>query len=234
MLLTEIFRERLPNLHFEYVDDSERNKDHSSPFAVDIISAYNDIQEVGYLKISYMPRKNWNTFFPGILNFVVYLGHRFFPSEYATTPWKKIPIEVLRKHLVHGRLHIENHVSSAEQRRMETLTDDQVYQEWENLEKIAKTKYGKRMREYQQYFVDKPFVDFIRVHPEFQRQKIGSALYKAGYEWMKSKGMKLRASGTQSDQASQAWTDMEKAGYVEKEPAQWANKNIERRYLVQK
>lgn len=201
---------------------------------VDQINAYDDLQRVGFLAIAYIPRKNWIKYFPDVFSFVMFQGKRFFPREYFGVPWKQIPLDVLRDTLISARLYIDGYMPHEEQSRVPYLSDEEIIKEWKDLEKRTNKKFKKQMQEYENYFVDKPYIDYIKVIPEYQRQGIGSALYKAGYEWMKSKGMKLHASGTQSQMAQAAWDKMEKAGYVEKTAATWNNKPVERKYLVQK
>jgi hypothetical protein len=81
--------------------------------------------------------------------------------------------------------------------------------EKEYLEKV-KNKYQSRMENFKNFHVDKPIVDYIRVFDNHRRQRIAIALYEYGAKWMAKKGMKLYASGIQSDEAQAAWEWLKK------------------------
>lgn len=88
---------------------------------------------------------------------------------------------------------------------------------------------GARFKKFYDYHVDKPFVDYINVftgsdfnknklddgNRDWRRQRIATALYIKAAKYLKDKGLKLHASGLQSDEAKAAWAHLEKMGIVE-------------------
>ena len=147
--------------------------------------------------------------------------------------YKDIPIQALRKSIVHAYLSLDLPYSGSMElsRQQDKMSDAEVMREYDKFEKIAEKKYGQDFRDFKKYYVDKPLVDFIRVKDDYRRRGIATILYKKGHEWMKQRGMKLYASGLQSDQARAAWDSYERKKLVGKEKSKHHGKNIERRFF---
>lgn len=218
MLVQEIIAEKINNnVHFEYVEDSEG--DNNRGWQVDKVIAYLDGEEVGYLKLAYIPAERFKRWYPSVLNYIQQInGNAIFPMEYRGIPWTKIPINVLRKSVYHMALEagIGWHESNNLQEQAKIAPEKWVYQLYHKLEGEIKKKKGWQFKRFKKYFVDNPYVDYINVDNNFKRQGIGTALYRAGHEWMKKKGMKLHASTTQTDYAKAAWKSLERDYPVEK------------------
>jgi GNAT superfamily N-acetyltransferase len=228
MKLVELLDPKQPKLHFEYITDSEGDKNRG--WQVDEIRAFNDIEKVGYLKLTYIPSKRFKEWYPSILHFLSNVeGKLCLPMDYRKTPLKKIPLDEL--HPCRAAMYVFRHVPYEEQVRLEKLPNDEKLAYFLELEKAAKKLYGKRFKEFKEYFVDKPYVDFIRAEDGYQNQKIGTALYDAGNQWMKSKGLKLYGSGTQTIQAKGAWDKFQKQGLTSSETANMYKKTFPRRFL---
>ena len=91
-------------------------------------------------------------------------------------------------------------------------------------------RYGRQFEDFKKFYKGKPLVDYIRVKPDFQRKRIGTALYEKAARWLAKKGLKLYASGLQSQEAQAAWDRMrrEKASNIGTEKH---SKETERTFL---
>jgi GNAT superfamily N-acetyltransferase len=218
MRLQDIVTEKInTNVRFEYLEDSEG--DNNRGWQVDKVVAYLGANEVGYLKLAYIPAERFKKWYPSILNYVQQIdGHIIFPHEYRGMHWTKMPIDVLRERVfsMAQTAGVGWHECNSLSEQAKTAPEKWVRQLFHSLEIKLEKEKGPLMKRFKKYFVDNPYVDFIRVDQEYRRQGIGTALYRAGHEWMKKKGMKLHASNTQSDEAKAAWSTLEKQYPVEK------------------
>lgn len=232
MKLHEILFEKInTDVTFEYIEDSEG--DNNRGWQVDRLNALLDGKPVGYLKLSYIPKKRWKAHYPNILNFLSKIeGRSVLPYDYKDMDYHNIPLEELKKLIVHAYLAVDAYPSHEEQVRLENLPLNEVISEYEKIEKIANKNYSHKFKQSKNYFIDKPLVDYISVDKDFMRQGVGTAMYRAGYEWMKKKGMRLYASGTQTDLAKAAWSNLEKNYLVAKSKEKYMNKPITRRYFA--
>lgn len=216
MRVHDIISEKInPDVRFEYHEDSEG--DNNRGWQVDRIDAYLGDQKVGYLKLAYIPKGRFKKWYPSILNYIQQIsGKIIFPQEYRATHWTKIPIDVLRKY-VYNMAQVAGvgwNESNSLQEQALTAPEKWVRQLYHSFEiQISKDDSGLFNR-FKKYFVDNPYVDYINV--DAKRQGIGTALYRAGHAWMKSKGMKLHASNTQTPDAQAAWKTLERDYSVEK------------------
>lgn len=205
---TQTYRVR-DDLDFEYLEDSEG--DHNRGFQVDKVVAYLNGKEVGHLKISYIPKQRFERHCPGILNYLTsFEGNILLPYGKDHVPWKQIPADDLRAHIYNmalaARLSWRESCSLSE--KAKTASTVELMLMVTGLEKLIKKEKGVIFKRYRAYAVDKPVVDWISVHESFRRQGIGTALYRAGFHWMRSKGLPFYASRCQSDYARLAWQSM--------------------------
>lgn len=81
--------------------------------------------------------------------------------------------------------------------------------------KQFEAKYTPDFKEFKQYHVNRPLVDFIHVDEAFRRQGVGTALYSYGAQWLaKTKGLPLYASDLQSNEALATWRSMMTRGQL--------------------
>lgn len=208
MRVQELIEKMNPNVTFEYIDDSEGDKNRG--WTVDEVMAFLDGQYVGYLKLSYIPRERFKRYYPGIMNFMGQIGgNHVLPYKFESTPWQEIPVNELRTRIfsMAQTARIDWDKCNELQQKAKTGSDEEVRAIVADVEKRLWKEFGWKFRRFEKFFVDKPLVDFIRVEGP-KRQGIGTALYRAGYEWMKRKGLKLYASGCQSDDAKATWKNM--------------------------
>ena len=139
------------------------------------ITAIVDNKEAGYIKLSYIPREKWDQTYQGnVWKFRrLALGHCDVSDELA----ERNNDEEIRKYFE------ENY-------------------NWRNSEYYTqreKEKAQKEMKLYEQYFVDKPIVDFISAEEEFRRQRVAYNLHIFASEWLKTLGLKLWLSYCRTD-----------------------------------
>lgn len=152
--------------------------------------------EVGYLRTAYAPKKMWEETFPTIWHFAqIMTGLKTInPEGTIQEMWAEI-------------------------RRYSGYSSHKV----EDMD-IWAIEFRERMGVREQHHVDKPVVDYIGVRPyqdqripdlgiNFQRQRIGLALYEFTARHLAEQGLTLWASGVQSEEAQACWEWMEKNGY---------------------
>lgn len=223
-------------LHYE--NDSEGNNNRG--WQVDEITAKINSEKIGYIKLSYIPKSRFDYFYSNIFNYLQFIqGRHVLPYEYeigiSPTPfkdYKKIPLDKLKKNIVHTYIYLQDYASSEEQKRLSNLPESEILGEYIKLEKIAKHKFGKKFKEFKKFHVDKPIVDYISVNYEYRRAGVATLLYKSAYHWMKSKNMKLYASGMQQPASKAVWLKIEQEFGFEIERNIMSNrKMLIRKYL---
>jgi len=205
-------------IELRYQDDSEG--DENRGWTVDKITAYIDGIEVGYLKLSYIPNKRFHDHYPNIFAWLQKISGNYLISRdfvgFGSERRGGEEFEYEKYSEEHKRKFVEILAFVFRLGREGTYvkqfkTDRELLQAIRDIEeKFLSGSKGVQFKRFKNDFVDKPVVDFIRVNEDFQRKRIAEALYVAGSKWMKEKGMKLYASGTQSDSAKDAWKHLEK------------------------
>jgi len=201
MKLHELLSEKInTDVTFKYREDIEGDKNRG--FQVDEIKAYLNDEEAGYVRIIYIPKERFEARYPNILAFLNNMEGKvgIFPYNYRdVVDYHKIPPEGLKKNIENAYIAIVGGWDTNEFERLRQLSLDQVIPEYEKFERIANKRYGKRFKEFKNYYVDKGIEDFIRVHPHFQNKGVGAALEYAAHKWMKNRGMKFYFSNTRTD-----------------------------------
>jgi hypothetical protein len=107
---------------------------------------------------------------------------------------------------------------------------------WEERRQRIQEKNRAMFRGFVKFHQDRPLVDFIRVYSErddqvyaggfrrelrasrsFRGMGLSSLLYQVGAVWMEERGMRLYASGLQSEEAKMAWNSFRRRGMVREE-----------------
>lgn len=218
-----------PNVTFRYHEDIEG--DDNRGFQVDKIDAFLNGEDVGYIKISYIPKARFEARYPNILAFLNNMeGKRgIFPYEYRdVVDYHKIPPEALKKNLDSAWLAIVGGWDMNEFARFRELPLDQVIPEYEKFERIANKRFGKRFKEFRNYFVDKGIEDFVRVKEGFQGRGIGTALEKAAHDWMKKRGMQFYFSNVRLEPGQHLLKKIEKEYPMTVDKMRSYGKNVSR------
>ncbi len=147
---------------------------------------------VGFLKISYVPRANWERLITSPWQHAQRWEGRFVGADVDN-------IDVLYEYFRGwhpSRPPVEE--TTSEQRL-------RVVEEEVNLEQMKSA-----MASSYAFHVDKPLVDYVKVFAPWQRRGIATALYDFGARWLANiKGLRLYASGMQTPEAKAAWDRME-------------------------
>lgn len=212
-------------IKFVRIEDSEGDKNRG--WQVDQIEAFIGKQNAGYLKMSYIPSERFTAYYPTIFNFVTQIkGKTVLPYKKQTINFNKLTDSELSEYWQYAYYSaydrypdydFQDSTYKINGRPISSLTRKELLQQWNAIELITNKKWNKQLREFKNFHVDKPLVDYINVNQNFQRQRIGEALYKEGATWMAEKGMKLYASGLQSKQAELVWIHMNQKGMVRRD-----------------
>jgi GNAT superfamily N-acetyltransferase len=218
-------------LTFNYKEDIENN---SRGWRTDIVTAHEGDDEVGYIKVTYIPKDVFGKFYPTILNwFDVAKGHHVLPYQYRQTDWKKIPLDELKKNIASAYHNAHegrsSHVWEKLKNMEETANDQQVMDFYDNLEKVIEKRHGEDFRDFKSYWIDKPMVQYIQ--SDRPKQGIGTALYRAAHDWLKRRGMKLYASDLQTKEAQAVWNSMAKKYKLGIENYKHQGKKLSRPYF---
>lgn len=205
-VLTEEILDQIETRHgvhidFDYKDDSEPA---NRGWVVDMVRAMVAGEEVGYLKISYIPRERFEQFYPDVFHYLKRIEGKSLISADEHRHYSEWSTGELREALYR--------LSGYERGWNENLPRDR--NTLLKLAQQAEHRYEKKFREFEAFHVDRPYVDFIRVDREWMRKGLGMALYEAGAKWMAHKGLRLYASGLQSDEAKAVWNQLEREGKV--------------------
>ncbi len=159
--------------------------DQTPPWIIHRADAFVEGKQVGYLKISYIPKSRFKKKYPTIWHFA-----QKFAGMSALDP------------------------NSSQRELWETVSRYAGFHSTGDVERDMRTYtriLSQKMRKVEDFHVDKPLVDFIRVEPEWQRQGVGRALYVYGAKQMAQRfRLPLYASGIQSEEASASWQSMKR------------------------
>jgi GNAT superfamily N-acetyltransferase len=191
-------------------------------WVVDKLTAYVDGQEAGYLKMSYIPKENISKYYPnGVIDFLSEI-------EGKSSLWKFNEKPLIKQ--VDALIGVD---SWHRPNDLEQKSEEELLQMKQELLVQINEKYNKRFKEFLKFKVDKPIVDYIDVDESQQRNRIGTALYIAGAQWLAKKGLKLYASTLQSNKAEGAWGFMKQylSDHIGYETNTWYGKKIKRMFL---
>lgn len=181
-------REFLKKLNFIYEKDILENGHHiKEPWIVNQLTAFLDGQEVGYLKISYIPKKKCQEYWSDIWDFI--------GTECGVCGLDKCKTTEERYKYLFDRYYCQKDLVTNKEKLKEI--------------NIWASKYQKRFDDLTSYLVDKPYVDFIRVHESYQRNGVAVALYVRGAKELAKEKFVLHASTIQSDEVKACWEWME-------------------------
>lgn len=226
MRLDEIATKGGREITFNRIEDSEGDKNRG--WQVDKLIALIDDKEAGYIKMSYIPKNRFERYYPTVFNFLSQIhGYSPLPYKKQTLHFSKLSQSELAETWHHAFMttyrrwpeygHDRKNYLLPDGRSPNNLSKAELVDEWKELEVAANKNYKHEFKKFEKFHVDRPIVDFIRVHEPHRRQYIGTALYNEGARWMKEKGFKLYASGIQSPQAKTVWTKFEQEGKVGKD-----------------
>lgn len=194
----------------------EDNYEGDRGWRIDLIEAVVDGAVVGKIKIAYIPSTEWVLRYSSVFNFAAVQGRHFHVGDRDGINWKTLTLtEDTLRYLWRSAFYSIN--GNWPEYCGATEPETNLRAEIEKLERVLARKLKKEIAEFKKFHVDKPMVDSIRVHESMRRQGIGSALYLQAARWMAERGLRLYASGLQSDEAKGVWKALENQGFVDKD-----------------
>jgi GNAT superfamily N-acetyltransferase len=174
--------------------------------------------EVGYIKVTYIPSETWRERYTGDWGMVRWLAD--FKGTCGLTDFKTVEdedgevigteeflhkdlrktVNVLSKEIDHHRDWLCNtgELEEMSEEALEAAFDHYTDELWD--------RYEEDYKRSRRFHVDKPRVDFIRVAKDHRRNGYGTALYRRMTEELDRRlGLSLHDGGLQSDEAEAAW-----------------------------
>ncbi|MFA6233494.1 MAG: DUF5661 family protein [Bacteroidota bacterium] len=183
--------ERSPLVH----DPSPEN---NRGWVVHLIEAFVDGKEVGYLKISYIPKAYFGSMYKSIWHYSAWIQG-----------WGGDIIKFWEAGDIDNLLRLATVYFYGYWKDFSDMPQAEKVKELKSIEKKLLPDFQK----FQQWTVDKPIVDYIRVDETWRRQGIATALYTFGAKWLaQTKHLPLHASTLQQPGAAKAWDRMEQRG----------------------
>lgn len=191
-------------IDFEEIIDSEKHikriGNRPEAFIVHDIRAHVLGEQVGYLKISYVPAQRFERAFPTVWHFAAYhQGWGFDPNDKAET-WKRAHLAMMQ--------HPESCGISPVLLTDEHVPDEKtIDKDLKILERRCNNHLRFQLQQYRRWHVDKPKVDYIKVFEEcWRRRGIATAMYLYGARFMAREfNLPLYASTLQRHAARAAW-----------------------------
>lgn len=180
-------------------------------FVLDKITAHVNGEEVGYLKIQNIPHKEFHKHYGTIYNWLTrFGGQNVLPYKKQSYHYEDLSNDE-RRTMLKDIVYMKFVPWGEETEYVAQFNDREVLEKIREFEdKLNRGEKGNQYRKFKNYHKDKPFVDFIQVKPDFRRQRIAEAMYLEAAKWMKERGMKFYAAGSQSKEAKAAWKHLAK------------------------
>ena len=193
--LQEVATKDGQEIEFEFIEnDPEDKKSVNVGWVVHRLNALVGGENVGVLKISYIPLERFYEIFPTIWHFMGLIKGWAGLRDILKSGEYKDP-EILWK-IAAPYIGILN-----------PKKDYSLEQKLKDL-KRTEDRYSEKFRLFKRHWVNKPMVDYIKVEEPWNRKGVGQSLYQKGSEIMRKRGMKLHASGLQSPEAKAVWRKM--------------------------
>lgn len=192
-------------------EEGMSNRGDGKDWVEDKVTALLNGEEIGYLKINYIPKAKFNSNYKDILNFlVVQEGAYELGKAMKSGDTKQIIVKMAD--LIGERHNLDVLAKTNTGTDLQPLDVNWWMNKYSSLMKKLDARYGKEFKKFREYWIDKPMVDYIHVKEEYQKGGIGFGLYIAGAMWMAEKGFPLRSGYSQSEKAANAWDRMKRLG----------------------
>lgn len=189
-----------------------------------------DGEVIAYLKTTYISRENWDQINKSIYHFAVAFCGWCVKGGMDAMAKATTPVEIYEL--------LSSRIDGWGTPKLENPTEEEVLERFRKFEdgyEFANFLY--QYLEYEDYFVDKPYIDYSRIlEAENKRKGYATALYKKAALYYAGKGMKLRASTCQSPDSKALWESFERKGWVTEgedlaESYSWLKMEGKTRYL---
>jgi len=197
------------------------------PFRVDkIIMRHETGQEMGYIQASFIPSEiNFNMF-----HLLDLKGVRFYSDNGEQIFNKDQLSHIGDDNKIHSIIYTAaTHSKTYDWTACNKFADAAIEYHGTLLEFLQNTgilsalfsRFERDFTLYKNYFVDCPFVDFIRIHECFQGNHYSIFLYKEMSKWLKERGMRFRLSDVASKQALAVREHMKSLNLLEESTIEW-------------
>lgn len=176
-----------------------------SGYVLDQFSIFEHGELIAYMKVGYKTRETVEKEIPTMYHFL------------AKSGWcLEVPPELRKKEDIFD--HVHSRILPWEMRSRQDKSCWPVEQKIKAMERFENSYEGrigaKNYSEDLDYFIDRPYIDYARVLESHQRRRLATKLYNHVATHYKERGMELRASGCQSEDAKALWAYFEKQGWV--------------------
>jgi len=155
---------------------------------IDLFEARKDKELIGYLKVAYIPHENQEKFYPK--------GSHLAHFASAIGGWVGLPKNYSEAEFI-------EHVRRYSQYPLTTKAE---------AEAVLRKRFTREWREFCEWNIDKPKIDYAKVDPAWQRQGIATTLYAEALQFYHKQGLPLFASTLQSKPAKALWASIEQNG----------------------
>jgi hypothetical protein len=209
------------------------------------VDAFVGEEQVGYLKISYIPSARFEELLATPLDWAMRYGNRYGTTERLLEEKSERDWDIADYRKVVKDTYDSSWISYEIQEKIDALSLEELKAAFEENKKKLNRRYRVEHAGAKAHHVDKPMIDFIRVFDEYEnsrpeqyhgndwrRKGIATLLYEAGAIWMSQEGLMLYASGLQEPAAAAAWKKLEQKHEVTKQYSKYYKKGKSpRRYL---
>lgn len=187
-----------------------------SLWTLDKVTAFVNGKEAGYLRVSYIRGSTVSEKMgDGILSYVGKVrGHCIYPFEQRSKNFSDLSRSDKESFLCAAYWHLKQVDFSMRREELMLWDNNKIAESLNELKEAATRIHGYDFEQFLKFHVDKPVVDYIKTNTGFRGLGIGHALYLEGARWIAGKGMRLYASGLQSDSAKESWARLSSDGLV--------------------
>lgn len=171
-------------------------------YTVESFSIWEGYRAIAKLKVAYISQESWDEKHPTIYHFAVTSGGWCGRVENMNN-LRGIYNEVKKY------LHHHNEIAPI------NPTPEEIKEIFKAFERGP--RYQQLLSELEfikNYALNKPYVDYSEVHPEYRRQGLATRLYKYAAQYYAQKSMLLRASDIQSEEAQSLWASFKRKGWT--------------------
>jgi hypothetical protein len=235
---------------YQAIDDGIQDS-----WVVHLVEAHTANGPAGYLKISFIPQTAMDRWYPDAFTWQARHGGsgwdwilRDFIDK-ADSEWSRAEVILALKTCDHWPYFYQ---SPEWKEQCEKTSDAQLRATWQERRQDLSTEYERAYQEFFDHHLDRPKIDYIRVYDEYDKRPyyrgkrrerkrplgvnsqhlgIGTVMYETGALWMHKQGLRLYASGLQSESAKGAWAALGANGLVQTIPGSAKKGNKTRQFF---
>ncbi len=200
----------------ELITFKEESLDSRNPWEDYCITASIENKDVGYMKLGFIPKKKWESYFPTLLHFAFRYAGWAINDDFLESLSPNInDWSNEQKSALVNRADGYLGLFPFTQGKSNVITKNNVDCVWDKFLEAARDRIIKHYRSMKKYHVDRPSIIYVKVENPWLRQRIGVSLYLYSAHWLEENfGFSLYASNVQTDRAKAVWTMMQNHGLV--------------------